>query len=429
MTSKTLLQSMQHFSDPIAKFALAVKRDLKPQVAELVASLAKTWQMSFYCDHEEDTYFDTLKDVPRHQCYDSTKPETRVWQKQFRDRLIVIFANTELKKKFHVDLVGMAAYLRWKESQISDFVRTVLTQVVKTEPAPHGWRTMMAIVDAARRYLKSDDALAKATERWFLLSQFRDGRIFELRHTALPVSQERPYKRGGLSDWEIVDELNPIVDRMLEVGMTMEEIRKEFLKWIEEKGKAGQCRWSFMLAVAGANCFKDDHKSLERVRELLRKHYLPSIKKVENDIFFAAEMYQAFGRRNIEAWKQGDEKFFRPRVVDALSHGSAGAVYQWLLTYGYATDFYSNEVRQAARGADTGKFDQAVAWKMMHVMAPKAVQLAIKGERFGVAAALTQYFPEAAKPEKIRELISVALDLEQPISLQWQNAIKEMVKE
>ncbi len=345
-----------------------------------------------------------------------------MWQKQFRDRLIVIFANAELKKKFHVDLVGMAAYLGWKEPQISDFVRTVLTQVVKTDPAPHGWRTIMAIVDAARRYLKSDDTLAKATERWFLLSLFRDGRIFELRRTALPVSQERPYKRGGLSDWEIADELNPIVDRMLEVGMTMEEVRKEFLKWIEEKGKAGHCRYGFMLAVVGAKCFKDDHKSMERVRELLRKHYLPSI-KAENDYFFAAKMYQAFSRRSIEAWKQGDEKFFRPRVVDALSHGSAGAVYQWLLTYGYATDFYSNEVRQAARGADTGKFDQAVAWEMMRVMAPEAVQLAVKGERFGVAAALAQYFQDAAKPEKIREFVGIALDLDQPIALAWRNFI------
>lgn len=427
MTTMTaqLLKSINHLSDPVAKLRLAVKHNLKPQVAEMIASFAKDWQITFWCDeHTNDILFDTLVKVPKTYT-DTTQPQTLEWARKHRNRILVAFIRPEETQAALVaDLGGMVNFLGWKDAQTRDFVRPSLEHIAKREPTSQNWRMHEATTDVARKYLKADDEVAKAAERWVLLSRFRGGRIFELRRIALPVSQERPYKRGGLSDWEIVDELNPIVDRMLEVGMTMEEIREEFLKWITEKGKAGGCRYQFMLAVAGAKCFRDDHKSSNRRRELLRKYFLPQIVS-EKDIFQAAREFVAFKAHGLEAWQHGDEKFFRPRVVDLLSHGNAGAVYQWLITHGHSVDFYPHDVKDVGRKAGMDASWNATAWEMMRVMAKEAVQLATKAERFGVAAALTQHFKDAATPKKVRELVQLALDLDQPIALAWKNSIEQ----
>jgi hypothetical protein len=423
-----LLNSLDHLSDPIAKLQLAVKHNLKPHVAEMITSFAKVWQVSFYCDDQTgNVLFDTLPDVPRHQGYNSTRPETGVWQKKYHDRLVVIFSKAELNKDISVDLVGLATFLGWKKPQISDFVRSVLTRIVKTKLTQTSWRVLDATADACRRYLKPDEELARATERWVLLSRFRDGRIFDLRRNALPTPQkERPYRRGRTPDWEIREELDPIVDRMLEIGMSLKEIREEFLLWIAEKGKNGGCRYQFMLAVAGSKCFKGDIESTDRCRELLRKHFLPTIKS-EGGIFFAARMFTAFQSHDWKMWKSGDGDFFRPRLLDCLAVGQAGAVLQWLLTYWNDIDnFYPEEVLAVGRKAGVDEWQKTTALEWMRVMAKQAVQLAVKAERFGVAAALTQHFAGAATPEKARELIGVALDLEQPVALSWASVVKEV---
>ena len=421
MTSQ-LMKSLEQLSDPRKKFEIMIRNGLLVEASDFFLSLESTMTPVLW------RHWDGRKDSGD-LCpveIDEKDPLAGTTVAFFpadtdlaKDRLNVTHGGAAI----YASLAGLIKNLKWTDEQATQFVRRVLERMVKTPIYTHYFVWVVyGMEHATRHFLKPEDKLAQEAERWMILRHFRHGELFNLRQR-LPGYVYDP-RHSVEKDWQVRAELNPIVDRMLEVGMTMEEIRKEFLKWIEEKGKIRSCRYQFMLAVTGAKCFEDDHKSLERVRELLRKHYLPSI-KAENDLFFAARMYQAFGSRHIAAWRQGDEKFFRPRVVDALSHGSAGAVYQWLLTYGYATDFYSNEVRQAARGADSGKFDQAVAWEMMRVMAPDAVQLATKAERFGVAAALTQYFTDSATPSKVRELVQLAVDLDQPIALSWRNSIEK----
>jgi hypothetical protein len=174
---------------------------------------------------------------------------------------------------------------------------------------------------------------------------------------------------------------------MLEIGMSKEEVREEFLNWIREKSKG--CRSQFMLAIAGAKCF--NFNDIER-SQLLRETFLSKMWEnlVQHDDI---ESFVALG--NVGLWKLtrrypeeevGDESFFCSELTKLLAKGKAGKVFQILLLVGESLGLYTS--RHTMMG--DGKI--IAVKKLINEMSVDAFSIAVNDECYGIAAALTQYF-------------------------------------
>lgn len=401
-----IAKALSHMADSPRKLELAVKHGLTQAARGIFARMLNESIPVFWQRNEHDkALFDEKAD--------SKSPLSNVMIGLFPLDIDLETDRLNMNDTAHrMSLPGLIAALKWTRKEEESFVRTALERACTFPCTPHYFVWFVyGMRSVVRHYFTDDHPLRKQVESWILLYQFRDGRIFELRTTALPTPAATHYRELGSkrSHHEIRTELDPIIERMRELGMTTARIRDEFLIWISEK--AASCRFEFMLAVADATCFEGDPESSKKRDKLVRDLYLPTIKQ-EDDIFCASDAYSAFDRYGgVKAWKPGDEAFLRAKAVDLLSKGHAGTVYQWVKTHGRLLNL-------------SDRTDKARE-EMLESIAKDAFALAQKSERFGIAAALSQHFPGIASTKKVRELVLLALDLEQPIALEWCSAIEK----
>lgn len=300
------------------------------------------------------------------------------------------------------DLGGMIEQLKWDEERTHRVVRTVLTKNVALPVESWHYWMVQASQRVVRHFLPVEDTLAVQVERHMLLQRFRDYRLFDLRSTALPVPAERNTEG-------IEAELDPIVDRFLALGYTMEEVRQEFLKWIRDRENP---YLNYYLMIGSAKCFPDqwDDDLHQAMRPALPKLWEEVVRCNDDgktlDMFVrvgGAGLFRASGTRYIPApertphpvaavkgarepqprWEpyEGDEEFFHGALVQLLGKGEAAKVYQLLTLLGHRMGLLRE-----------GKGNHNTPAAFMASIAPAAFQLAYSEKRFGTAAALSQHF-------------------------------------
>lgn len=305
-----------------------------------------------------------------------------------RDRL-----NIDQDSVFSLDFRGTIKTLKWSDEETLRFAQHLLERMVNYPIYTHYFVWIVeGMQRAVRHFLPPENELARRVERWMILYRFRGGRIFELRQRALPVPMEAS-RTNKMTGYETQQELNPIVDRMLELGMSESEVRDEFLNWMREKSEQG-CRPQFMLAVAGAKCFKRNDPDRQL---LLREKYLSYMWEQLVQYNWVSD-FAALG--HVGLWKvtprysnesNGDEQFFRTGLTKLLVEGKAGKVFQLLVLLGDRLGVYSEEIVHLRD--DWGNRPEVErAMKMMDVLAVDAFDQVFKAGQYGVAAALSQHF-------------------------------------
>ncbi len=403
MEDKTRIrQSIARLTDNKAKLALMVKHNLVEDAVETIMALAKAGHIYFCEDVDregDDVFFDTLKKVERPGLIKLDDKEQVGRAVKHRDRICVLLASDPTAERsipIILDLEGMIAFLKWEREQTVGFVHQAVEKIIAVEPQSMNWRYSRAFTQVIRTYLPEGDEFTKAAEIWILRVQLRRGRTFELRRDALPTPME-PAKDER-------NELDPIVDRFVELGWTEDQVRAEMLAMIEQV--VGSCRPQFMLALAGPKCFKRDDPDRKR---LLRTQYLPSM--WTNYIVLMDDppgwVLQAFSRLGgIGLWESNDREwtaerkpidndrdFFRSEIIKMIASGKAVKAYQLLLAFGSAWGLFYSE--RATR------YRTEAAQKCMAGLLPAAFSEAFVAGRYGTAAALVQtYGVDACYDEK-----------------------------
>lgn len=392
-----ILTNLQRVTDPAAKLRLAVKHDLKAEAKSIFIGLVSDYRSFFWSDRDEDEIlFDTLGNVKRPGMVSYDNPKQVEQKRKHQDRILLGFADpNDGVVKLITDFEGARSYFGLEAEETAGIVRHVLTSICSVEPGPNNWRFFRPTKSIRRTYLSDDDPMAIQTELWLLQAQFRDGRLFELRENALPT----PIKDHPDNE---ANELDPIVDRFIELGWTMDQVRAEFLSFI--RGHMENCRPQFMLAAAGAKCF--GYRDPER-DALMREQYRP---KLWTDLktssgHFLISMFSKFARygfRNYDQ-RQEDEAWYHAEFVDMLAHGKLIGAYQLLLTLGHEIGLIY---------AETESHRVESARKYIQKLLPEAFWKAYSSARFGVAAAFAQQFGADAcyHEDPIRDFVISSFD-------------------
>ena len=398
-TRERLLRSVSRTNNPSTKLRILIRNELFDDAAKLIEELAGNGIALFWADsHDGEVFFDTLDGVDKPGIVSLDDRETVAKVVKHRNRVLLFLAEEEKSPRdsqIYIDFEGMCHVLGWTETRKLEFVRQVLDKMTEKEVMHSGWRCTRSTATIRRHYLPDDDPLAVKVELCILRSQFRGGRLFELRSTALPVPiREHPDDERH--------ELDPIVDRFLELGLTEDEVRTEFLKWIKDHTE--NCRYQFMLAAAGAKCFgrKDDER-YQALRSYLPKMWEELIRDPNGAR--SLELFEEFGEVGLYRSFSNDEgsaqdfAFFRKELIELLSKGRAALVYQ-LLVNSYALR-NSVGARDVSSSESRSRFQNVS--KLVAVLARDAFALAYEQGRYGVAAALGQQFncfDEAALKEQ-----------------------------
>ncbi len=309
-----------------------------------------------------------------------------------------------------VSLEGLIQALQWSDEQVLSFVEALIKKVLKvSHDSRYAYMITSTLQKLVRHFLDPASALANKAERWMLLALLFEGRLFELRKTALPVPVDRRNRGGPKSNYEIRAELDPVVERMLELGMSKQEVKEVFLNWMREKGE--HCRWQFMLAMAGAECFENPSY---KVSDVLREVYLPSMweKLVKYDHVRSFMAFKPLGLWKVARphestyyYVDTDQQFFREGFAKLLSRGKAAKVFQLLVLVGSDLGVYPCGLNSKRFSPYNCKNENARA--MMSWLATDAFELAFAAEDYGIAAGLADYFDCADDDRFIEQAVDL----------------------
>jgi len=392
------LQSLDRITDPQRKLELLFKNEMFDEASAYIDTLVGRGTFFFYHNGAGGQICKPLLAPEKNEGEDALRDVTFVWHE--KPALHPIKGDDPSVQELQIDLRGMLTALKWDADRTARFVR-LATDLFDHEPERiREFWTMQAMIRVCRHLLPSDDPHARRMELFNLTNRFYDGRLFELRTQHLPVPME--------NSKDEMDELNPIVDRFIELGKTEEEVRLMFLDWMQKR--AQDCRPQFMLAVAGAKCFKHNDPDRE---EVLRKKYLPTMWRnlvsYGDASQFQVEMFDKLG--SLGLWQgrdnrwvntsgsgmgrnvpiDNDRKFFQEELVKLLSNAQAGKVFQILVLFGESFGIYTDKVN-GVRGNYDGDRKVNTARAIMGALAVDAFERAYAGGNYGVAAALSQQF-------------------------------------
>ncbi|CAN5730423.1 hypothetical protein BH11PAT2_BH11PAT2_06940 [soil metagenome] len=372
-----LARSLDRIKEPTARFRLAVKSGLTEQASETAITMFRELDATFWTFQEDsEILFDTLIGVSNSGGQVNDESQER-WQKH-RERTLVCFIASN-DQQMLVDLDGMISFFGWSDEIVTDLVSGILEKIAASEPRKVNWRGLTAVTRVCRRYLATDSSLARATELWLLRSHIRNGRTFELRNDALPRSLPNAPDE--------VNELDPIVDRFIELGWTNEQVHDEFMAIITPLLE--NCRPQWMLAFVGAKCFNmvTDHRDGE-LGKLLREKYRPylwSNLAAQNDHggFYAA-MYSKFLYHGLKSNDRDEERlFYREKLIELIVQGRLTRTWQIILSIGHRASLFYAEL-------ESSLFTEAR--KYLLGLLPDAFARAYAIGNYGTAAALVQTF-------------------------------------
>jgi len=434
-------KSLEHLADTASKLTLMIKHGLVGDVEVLISGLIECGPISFRGDVDRSTtvFFDTLKEVePARGLIDTGDDDQMSRVMKYQDRVVLLVSNNPDDEKAQpacIDFEGMATFLGWDDGRKVTVIKQVMAKLTSSEPQGYGWRTLRPTTQVCRTYLDPSEEFTKQVELWLLRSYLRQGRTFELRKNALP----EPINKSAEDER---NELDPIVDRFLELGWTNEQVCEELLAMLE--GVAGtkleNMRPQFVIALSGAKCFSQCKDSRNRRKQLLREQYL---RKFWADYIgsdrqgtpgWLLKCFSQLG--SLGLWEsseydyhdgmrtpiENDRTFFRTELVKMFADGRVASVYQLLLMFGSSWGLFYSE------RAERYRIDKAT--KYLHGLLPEAFKMAYTAGHFGTAAALVQHFGTQMflNEDIIAGFESEADEFVQPDWTEYENQFEELIE-
>lgn len=393
--SDTVARNLGRIEDPVARLRLALKKDLfdivESSLNELFAHPDTSVELRPRVRGEKEVLF-----AP------STGEEDMCSDKGL---ILWIESASNSRRVTVIDFEGMADYLKWSDEQKVDFISEVLEKMAASDPVSmFGRRTrVQAAREACGQYLQDNTSLAKAVELWLLRAQFAEAEdIFRLRQKALPVPQK--------SAEDPARELDPIVDRFLELGWTNDQVKEEFLLRAKSWIKMGLIT-PYFLPVVGAKCFSVEDYDDGEIGRLVREDLRP---RVWNDLVrykgpSGSEQYLSFlpyGLKDKD--READREFYREQLIDLLSEGKLITVWHILLAIGGRVLFYAE--------MQSSIFERAERY--LNEIAPTAFDKAFAEQRYGIANAILLQFDRKLFLKVDEEAIRAEVYAEMQVALE-----------
>ena len=417
MNRERVLRSISHLVEPAAKLRLLIKHGLIDDARAFVEELLFEEEVSFwFCTNSASYATSLLPDSAATKRDGSNEIRIRFDKKGVKTPDATshpVGPGLEEKNTVIVLVSDLVKALQWSDAEARSFVRRALSYVAR-RPLVYRHHDCINGTEAARNaFLEADDDIGRAVDLVVLRTRFRDGEAYGLAsYYPIDLSDFGVFERG--SEKAISRMLNWAVDRFGELGLTMEQIRSEFLWWLENRPGT----WpGWIHCFASAKCFEGE--DVEARRKALHS-YLPQLWEMvnrgsrhESCNLSHVKLLSSVGlyRRSSEG-KEGDEAFFRAALQKFLSEGKAGRVFQALLELGDVAG-----LNPSASWEENG--GKTAAIECMNRLSPDAFKAAFDEGNFGIAAALAKQFrcfPHGVADRKL-EAIQLAEDLEQPIEL------------
>ena len=276
-----------------------------------------------------------------------------------------------------VDFNGLATFLGWDDARKHEILREVilLTILAFDRTSNVRWATRRI----ARAFLPDDDPVRIQAEIYLLRGGLRDSEELHFMRSYLPVPIEEDAA-------ELEQELDPIVDRFLELGWSMQQIYAEFEAAILHHTDAKWISSEAIRILAGAKCFPQG--SWDRTK-LLTTNVLPRVwDQVVREL-------RAYYDPNMAKYKTEEIRDFLA-LVRLCSAGqlATGLIYEraiWLAGAGYFTSA-CQLIALTLYGHNRVSREQHLMRNIRQQIAECAFIQAIDEGRYGVAAAIVQQF-------------------------------------
>ncbi len=292
----------------------------------------------------------------------------------------------------HFTLSGIAKYFGWTKKQLSDFT-THLFEVImeKIDPAT-GWKEIAswagsweinATEKAYEKYRPKDKKFCTQFERWLLLSHFYDGDHF-FHYLGDEWYQKwigwtKPSKRHTYHDDSgAVEEqtdfqtskLNALATRLKVMGMTEQDVRIAFIRWLEKYSESGLDFYFHAMVVNANPIYCDENpRKLAALSKLTDRSLEQFFKGTMHHYTFAS-----LAKRGMKSDPTFQQKYTE-RLAHVLGKGNIG----W-------AGGVNNLVGEMLFGKE--KKVELVS------VAPLAFDKAVAAGKFGIAAALVLHFGE-----------------------------------
>jgi hypothetical protein len=234
----------------------------------------------------------------------------------------------------------------------------------------------------ARHYLRSlaDDRLCKQVEIWQARHHFDEGRLTVLYHFVVPKEeQDEKFQLPSRKEW-----LNWLVDWFYSLGWSLHHVQREFIEWLENHAEQGLPE-EYLIAVAGAKCFQP-YSVLPEVASALHKYLGRCWEQLANEYINCMTISGFKQLGQLGMFSRGHADFFRNELIKLLSEGKAAKVSRLLAGLGCHMGLC--EWGNYAKGSEIEKSVRAT----FDSMGVAAFDKAFEAGRFGIAAAIGQYF-------------------------------------
>ncbi len=342
--------------NPADKLRLLIENNLFEDATALIEECAKgACYFSFYRGSKSDrTFFETPNDHPDKNCF-------------------AAFFGSESYALFAFNFEGMATTLGWTDDVKLRIVRELLGGLERMK-GHVSMMTVCAALTVARHYLGNEDPLSRDAEKRTLLSNLYNGDVFDMRRVLAGKPERAADSR---------QELDPVVDRLVEIGMPMEKVRETFLDFLQKYG--GLWNLTISLAVAGAKCFVRPDRERDRIlwEQCIAPYWPHYLKEKESRL-----LHELYALMNLINWMEEESKQ-RTRV---LVSGITSLISKGELTHAFHTVLAIGRCFYYCERIEKDLLTKAAAF--VQSLIPDAFALAFDAGEYGIAAALVQHAGE-----------------------------------
>lgn len=375
-----VLKSLELIRDPHKRFELMLNKGMKDEALAYLTELVETKTAFFWLNEAGGG-------IARPLLRDNSKSASN---EPLHKVVLVCHDDPEFCVRQHMELQISVTGL-WEffgNEVIKPLIIKVVERAVATDPRRHkgvatywnvhGTKLMATARDFWDPIVDAD--LRRRAEIWVIRHDFDcEDHFGELPRYVMTVEELQQFRAAD----KPCHRLDWLVDRFTQLGWTEEQIRQEFVEWIENHAEQG-LPWEWYVSVAGAKCFPA--WGTDRAESALSRRLVHSWKDLVGEYCNRMTLagFKELGRLGMYDCKKSS--FFQAELINLLACGKVGVVVKVLHELGREIGL--------CKWSDydtTDKVRKAIE-AVLKSMASAAFDKAVEDGHFGIAAALGQHF-------------------------------------
>lgn len=385
--------ALSRIADPIARFRLLVKHGLKTEAQATLLEMVERYWVSFLSWSSE--------------CFlreDKVKPDDV--------QVVIVFASpgTQFSRdelKLSIDLDRLLEFLEIHQDFVRPFLAKVFSKITKLPDSVFPFSSMTkACLKVSRHFFgvatgSHNTPEVDELERWVIATEMRTSDYYDMPCWVLPACDCVDRKNFSFKLNDLGRCMDPVVDRLAILGMSMSDIHQLFINALRVHIKTG-LNYNLLVPLVGAKCFPMGDGHLQGLLRELRPSFWKALVRSQNAEM--PEIYRYFWVRGMrDSLLYEEDGFLFARLVDLLASGELARTCQLV------------HLLEPFNGHDR-------AVRLLGGVIKRAAQIAELAGNFGIAAAITGHFPHSFPPGKALELTALALASEQVVAFRHPEA-------